>query len=110
MTRISRVPAIALVTISSLLLPIAPARGHVTAAAFFGVVQITPPAAERKQGNPTDHLPTDMDVLTHFNDYQGWKASNPVVSTDGRYIAFQIARTTDPSGVGYGIMLMRLNP
>jgi hypothetical protein len=52
----------------------------------------------------------DVVRMTHFNDYQGWKASNPVVSTDGRYIAFQVARTTDPSGVGYGIVLMRLNP
>jgi Tol biopolymer transport system component len=43
--------------------------------------------------------------LTHFNDYEGGKASNPVVSTDGRFMAFQSARTTDPAGVGYGILL-----
>jgi hypothetical protein len=43
--------------------------------------------------------------LTHFNDYEGGKASNPVVSTDGRFFAFQAARTTDPAGVGYGIVL-----
>lgn len=43
--------------------------------------------------------------LTHFNDYETWKASNPVVSTDGRYMAFQVARTTDEAGVGYGILL-----
>jgi hypothetical protein len=43
--------------------------------------------------------------LTHFNDYEGWKASNPVVSTDGRFMAFQVARAADPAGVGYGIML-----
>lgn len=43
--------------------------------------------------------------LTHFNDYEGGKASNPVVSTDGRFMAFQTARTTDPAGVGYGILL-----
>lgn len=48
--------------------------------------------------------------VTSFNDYQGWKASNPVVATDGRYLAFQIARTTDEAGVGYGIVLLRLNP
>lgn len=46
--------------------------------------------------------------LTFFNDYEGWKASNPVVSTDGRYMAFQIARTADEAGVGYGIVLKRL--
>ncbi len=48
----------------------------------------------------------DFVRMTHFNDYQGWKASNPVVSTDGRYLAFQIARTADEAGVGYGIVLM----
>lgn len=47
----------------------------------------------------------DFVRLTHFNDYEGGKASNPVVSTDGRFMAFQYARTTDPAGVGYGILL-----
>ena len=42
----------------------------------------------------------DFVRLTHFNDYEGWKASNPVVSTDGRFMAFQTAKTTDPAGVG----------
>jgi hypothetical protein len=46
--------------------------------------------------------------LTRFNDYEGWKASNPVVSTDGRLMAFQAARTGDEAGVGYGLLLMRL--
>ncbi len=43
--------------------------------------------------------------LTTFNDYDGGKASNPVVSTDGKYMAFQSANTNDPAGVGYGILL-----
>lgn len=47
----------------------------------------------------------DFVRLTHFNDYEGGKASNPVVSTDGRFMAFQTAKTTDPAGVGYGILL-----
>jgi len=47
--------------------------------------------------------------LTTFNDYAGWKASNPVVSTDGRFMAFQAARTADEAGVGYGILLMRFD-
>jgi Tol biopolymer transport system component len=47
----------------------------------------------------------DFTRLTHFNDYEGGKASNPVVATDGRFMAFQAARTTDPAGVGYGILL-----
>jgi hypothetical protein len=47
--------------------------------------------------------------LTTFNDHEGWKASNPVVSSDGRLMAFQVARTTDEAGVGYGILLMRFD-
>jgi len=46
--------------------------------------------------------------LTTFNDHEGWKASNPVVSTDGRLMAFQVARTADEAGVGYGILLLHL--
>jgi hypothetical protein len=48
----------------------------------------------------------DLKRLTFFNDYEGGKASNPVVATDGRFMAFQAARTTDPAGVGYGIILL----
>lgn len=48
--------------------------------------------------------------LTFFNDYEGGKASNPVISTDGRFMAFQSARTTDSAGVGYGIVLYWFNP
>lgn len=51
----------------------------------------------------------DFVRVTNFNDYQGWKASNPVISTNGRYMAFQIARTSDEAGVGYGIVLMQLS-
>jgi len=43
--------------------------------------------------------------LTHFNDYEGGKASNPVISTDGRFMAFQVGQTGDPAGVGYGILI-----
>jgi len=49
----------------------------------------------------------DFIRLTHFNDYEGGKASNPVVSTDGKWMAFQLANTTDPAGVGYGILLYK---
>jgi hypothetical protein len=47
----------------------------------------------------------DLTRLTYFNDYEGGKASNPVVATDGSFMAFQFARTTDEAGVGYGILL-----
>jgi hypothetical protein len=52
----------------------------------------------------------DFTRLTTFNDHEGWKASNPVVSTDGRFMAFQVARTKDEAGVGYGILLLRFDP
>jgi hypothetical protein len=47
----------------------------------------------------------DFTRLTHFNDYEGYKASNPVISTGGRFMAFQVARSADAAGVGYGILL-----
>ena len=43
--------------------------------------------------------------LTHFTRYPGYKASNPVISDDGRLMAFQMARSRDAAGVGYGIFL-----
>ncbi|MGD0199759.1 MAG: hypothetical protein ABSD27_03310 [Bryobacteraceae bacterium] len=46
--------------------------------------------------------------LTRFNDYEGGKASNPVVSTDGRFMAFQAAHSADEAGVGYGILLYHI--
>jgi Tol biopolymer transport system component len=46
--------------------------------------------------------------LTSFNKYPGYKASNPVISDDGKFMAFQMARSRDPSGVGYGIFLYDL--
>ena len=49
----------------------------------------------------------DFTRLTHFNDYEGGKASNPVISTDGKFMAFQTARASDPAGVGYGILIYR---
>jgi hypothetical protein len=43
--------------------------------------------------------------LTYFNDYPGYKASNPVISDDGRQMAFQMAKVGDPAGVGRGIFV-----
>jgi len=43
--------------------------------------------------------------LTYFSDHAGWKASNPVVSDDGKFIAFQLAKSTEAAGVGHGIFL-----
>ena len=50
----------------------------------------------------------DFTRITRWGEYAGYKASNPVVSPDGRRIAFQSARSKDPAGVGYGIFLLEL--
>ena len=46
-----------------------------------------------------------VERLTYFSDYPGYKSSNPVVSDNGRYMAFQMAKSKDPAGVGYGIFV-----
>ena len=46
--------------------------------------------------------------LTFFGRYGGYKASNPVVSDNGRYMAFQFAKRGDPAGVGRGILIFDL--
>lgn len=43
--------------------------------------------------------------MTFFSDYEGYKSSNPVVSDDGKYIAFQTAKKGDAAGVGRGILI-----
>ncbi|MHC4456001.1 MAG: TolB family protein [Planctomycetota bacterium] len=46
--------------------------------------------------------------LTFFADYSGYKATNPVISDDGRFMAFQYAKEGDPAGVGRGILIFDL--
>ena len=36
--------------------------------------------------------------LTHFSDVEGFRASNPVVRDDGRFIAFQESQSNSPPG------------
>jgi hypothetical protein len=43
--------------------------------------------------------------LTFFSDVNGYKASNPVVSDDGKFIAFQMAKANEAAGVGHGIFI-----
>ena len=50
----------------------------------------------------------DYERLTHFSDYPGFKASNPVVSDDGKFIAFQMATSHEAAGVGHGIFIYDL--
>jgi hypothetical protein len=47
----------------------------------------------------------DLVRLTHFNDYEGAKATNPVVATNGKFMAFQLAKSSDPPGIGHGLMI-----
>ncbi len=49
-----------------------------------------------------------MERLTFFSDTPTYKASNGVVSDDGRTLAFQMGRSTDQAGVGYGIFIQDL--
>jgi hypothetical protein len=46
--------------------------------------------------------------LTFFSDYPGYKASNAVISDDGRFMAFQLAKSTEAAGVGHGIFILDL--
>jgi hypothetical protein len=46
-----------------------------------------------------------MERLTFFADVPTYRASNPVVSDDGRFMAFQMGRSGVAAGVGYGIFL-----
>jgi hypothetical protein len=47
--------------------------------------------------------------LTRFSDFPGYKASNGVVSDDGRYVAFQMGRSGDAPGIGHGVFLLDLS-
>jgi Tol biopolymer transport system component len=50
----------------------------------------------------------ELQRVTFFSDYKGYKSSNPVISDDGKYMAFQMARSADLAGIGYGIFIMDL--
>jgi len=49
-----------------------------------------------------------LERLTFFSDFPGGKASNGVISDDGRYLAFQMAKANEPAGVGHGIFIYDL--
>lgn len=44
--------------------------------------------------------------LTYFNEGGRFKATNPVVSDDGKFIAFMVARTDEMAGIGHGVYLL----
>ena len=53
-------------------------------------------------GNPS------WERLTWFNEGGVYKASNPVVSDDGRYIAFTVPGSGEVAGIGHGIYILDL--
>ncbi len=46
-----------------------------------------------------------MERLTHFSEFAGYKASQGVISDDGRQMIFQIGKSGDEAGQGYGFFL-----
>ncbi len=44
--------------------------------------------------------------ITYFNAKGKFKATNPVVSDDGRFIAFMVARCEEMAGIGHGIYIL----
>ena len=50
----------------------------------------------------------EMQRLTYFTEYKGYKASQGVVSDDGKYLCFQIGKDGQEAGVGFGFYIMDL--
>lgn len=50
----------------------------------------------------------EMKRLTHFSDFKGFKGTQGVVSPDGKTLCFQLGKSGDEAGVGYGFFLMDL--
>lgn len=50
----------------------------------------------------------DFVRMTRFGEFDGYKASNPAVSPDGKMFAFQEGHSGDATGVGYGIYLVKM--
>jgi len=50
----------------------------------------------------------EMERITYFNEEGVYKATNPVVSDDGRYIAFQVPKVEQIAGVGNGLYIFDL--
>ncbi|WP_319503341.1 hypothetical protein [uncultured Draconibacterium sp.] len=47
----------------------------------------------------------EMERLTFFNEGLEYKATNPVVRDDGRYMAFQYSIVGETTGIGHGILI-----
>lgn len=47
----------------------------------------------------------DLERLTYFTEFEGYKASQGIVNDDGRQMIFQIGKDGDEAGQGYGFFL-----
>jgi hypothetical protein len=48
----------------------------------------------------------NMERITFFNAERKYKATNPVVSDDGRFMAFQYSVVGETTGIGHGILIL----
>jgi len=56
-------------------------------------------------GGVHHQIPRTWERLTFFSDYGYYRGTNPVISDDGRFMAFQLAKATEEAGVGHGIFI-----
>lgn len=47
--------------------------------------------------------------LTFFTEFKGYKAGEPVVSDDGKHLAFTLGKSGMEAGQGFGLFLMELD-
>ena len=50
----------------------------------------------------------EMRRITRFAEYKGFKGTQGVVSPDGKQLCFQVGKSGDEAGVGYGFFVMDL--
>lgn len=50
----------------------------------------------------------EMQRLTHFTNYKGYKANQGVISDDGKFMSFQIGKDNTEPGEGFGFLIMDL--
>ena len=66
----------------------------------------TPSVEENKSNTKFYTIPVNGGIPTEIKDTKELlKDKN--ISADGKYMAFQHARNTDPAGVGYGLLLYK---
>ena len=58
-----------------------------------------------RAGSVHDNHKRTWEQLTFFSDYGHYRGTNPVISDDGHYMAFQLAISTEQAGVGHGIFI-----